>query len=298
MKKRKRYMKKIKLLNNMKNIFLPFVLILVIVANDIKAQEQTSVIRRDNLDRVSISEGISLHFRSPEEIVFVDISTNAILGDLPVPNVLRIKFNPDSIQSLKPFKEAGIITVVGESFMAQYSIYFNPDKENDYLTTQIEILPEHMTPLEFPQISMTRRELRNKCMDIQHMHPKMKNVVSKGVGLTCRLNNIYAFGDYIFIDITYKNKTNIKYDIDDITFHIEDKKIYKATNVQSIQVNPIYKLYNPKYFKRSYRNIYVFKKFTFPNNKIFKIRITEEQISGRKLDLLVEYRDLLNADTF
>lgn len=291
-------MKKIKLLNNMKNIFLPFVLILVIVANDIKAQEQTSVIRRDNLDRVSISEGISLHFRSPEEIVFVDISTNAILGDLPVPNVLRIKFNPDSIQSLKPFKEAGIITVVGESFMAQYSIYFNPDKENDYLTTQIEILPEHMTPLEFPQISMTRRELRNKCMDIQHMHPKMKNVVSKGVGLTCRLNNIYAFGDYIFIDITYKNKTNIKYDIDDITFHIEDKKIYKATNVQSIQVNPIYKLYNPKYFKRSYRNIYVFKKFTFPNNKIFKIRITEEQISGRKLDLLVEYRDLLNADTF
>ncbi|RYE54358.1 MAG: DUF4138 domain-containing protein [Sphingobacteriales bacterium] len=43
--------------------------------------------------------------------------------------------------------------------------------------------------------------------------------------------------------------------------------------------------------------MYVFKKFTFPGDKVFNIEITEKQVSGRNLSLLMAYSDLLEADT-
>jgi len=76
------------------------------------------------------------------------------------------------------------------------------------------------------------------------------------------------------------------------------KKIYKATNSQSLEIKPVYKLYDKDKFKKSYRNIYVFKKFTFPNSKVLAIRLLEEPISGRTIELKIKYSDILNADTF
>ena len=103
--------------------------------------------------------------------------------------------------------------------------------------------------------------------------------------------------DYIFLDISFKNKTNLKFDLDQLRFKIEDKKITKATNVQSIEIEPEYQLFNPESFEKKYRNIYVFKKITFPNSKVFTIELAESQISGRTLTLQVKYSDLLAADT-
>lgn len=61
---------------------------------------------------------------------------------------------------------------------------------------------------------------------------------------------------------------------------------------------PVLKLYDSKEFKKSFHNIYVFKKFTFPNSKILKVRMIEEQISGRMIEIKIKYSDILNADTF
>jgi len=49
---------------------------------------------------------------------------------------------------------------------------------------------------------------------------------------------------------------------------------------------------------KNFRNIYVFKKFTYPNSKVMKIRLLEEQLSGRTIEMVVKYSDILNADTF
>ncbi|RYE16533.1 MAG: DUF4138 domain-containing protein, partial [Sphingobacteriaceae bacterium] len=91
--------------------------------------------------------------------------------------------------------------------------------------------------------------------------------------------------------------TNLRYDIDQVRFKIEDKKLVKSTNDQSLEVTPEFILNGSKMFKRSFRNIYVFQKFTFPGDKVFDIQITEKQVSGRNLDLLMAYSDLLEADT-
>lgn len=113
-----------------------------------------------------------------------------------------------------------------------------------------------------------------------------------------QLNNVYVLEDYIFMDITLSNKSNLSYNVDGIHFSIEDKKIYKATNNQSVEMKPIFKLYGSKKFQKNFRNIYVFKKFTYPNSKVFNIRFFEEQVSGRTIEMKMKYSDILNADTF
>ena len=53
-----------------------------------------------------------------------------------------------------------------------------------------------------------------------------------------RLNNIYSVGDYFFIDFSIENKTNIRFDIDEIRIKLTDKKLAKATNAQTIELTP------------------------------------------------------------
>ena len=113
-----------------------------------------------------------------------------------------------------------------------------------------------------------------------------------------QINNVYVMSDYIFLDMTFKNNSNLSYDIEDLKFSIEDKKIYKATNNQSIEMTPIFQLNPQKHFRKNFRNIYVFKKFTFPNSKVMMIRLIEEQLSGRTIEMKVNYSDILKADTF
>jgi hypothetical protein len=103
-------------------------------------------------------------------------------------------------------------------------------------------------------------------------------------------------GDYIFLDIGFQNETNIKYDIDELRFKIDDKKINKATNVQSLEIKPDFTLFDQPFFKKYYRNIFIFKKFSFPGNKVLYIEMSEKQLSGRIISLKISYKDVLDAD--
>ncbi|MGY3212427.1 hypothetical protein ACVW2L_001480 [Mucilaginibacter sp. HD30] len=88
----------------------------------------------------------------------------------------------------------------------------------------------------------------------------------------------------------------MQYDIEDLRFRIADKKVAKATNVQSYELKPVFVLFNIAAFRKNYRNIFVFKKLSFPGNKILQAELSEKQISGRVLSLKIAYRDVLDAD--
>ena len=113
-----------------------------------------------------------------------------------------------------------------------------------------------------------------------------------------RLNNLYSIGDYFFVDYSIENATNIKFDIDEIRLKLNDKKITKATNNQTIDIKPTLILNRTTSFKKGYRNVVVIKKMTFPNDKILTIEMSEKQISGRTLKLDINYEDVLAADSF
>lgn len=289
----------------MKSIFLT---LLIFTAQFLSAQTATKEQITSELPEIEITEGINLHIISPEPIQYVDLSTQQLTGDLPATNIARIKItDPAEADGKGKVKSSGrysvganigIITVVGQSFIAQYkAVYRSPENLNT--VTNIHIQPEAMQPIEFDKMTFSNLELRNFALDIIRKKSE-KNPVQqkKSLKLIFQLNNVYVMSDYIFLDMTFKNDSNLGYDIEDLKFSIEDKKIYKATNNQSIELAPIFKLNGQKHFRKNFRNIYVFKKFTYPNSKVLMIRMIEEQLSGRTIEMKVNYSDILKADTF
>ena len=282
--------------------------LLLFTAQFLTAQTATKEQIISDLPEIEITEGINLHIISPEPIQYVDLSTLKLTGDLPATNIARIKItdSPESNETEKIKKQTtftsgqniGIITVVGQSFIAQYkAIYRN--SENLNTVTNIHIQPEHMQPIELDKMVFSNLELRKFSMDIIQKKSEKNPIREKeNLQLNIQLNNVYVMSDYIFLDITFKNNSNLSYDIEDLKFSIEDKKIYKATNNQTIEMTPIFQLNPQKHFRKNFRNIYVFKKFTFPNSKVMMIRLIEEQLSGRTIEMKINYSDILKADTF
>ena len=281
--------------------------LLLLTASFLTAQTATTEQMSSDLPELEITEGINLHMISPEPIQYVDLSTDKLTGDLPATNIARIKITDNRVSEKDKKKQfnplfsgdtVGIITVVGQSFIAQYkAVYRNGDNLNT--VTNIHIQPEAMQPVEFDKMVLSNFELRKFAMAIIQKRDEKKPVrAEQNLNLNMQLNNVYVFGDYIFLDMTFRNTSNLSYDMEALKFSIEDKKIHKATNNQSIEMTPVFQLNPQKHFRKNFRNIYVFKKFTYPNSKVMMIRLIEEQLSGRTIEMKVNYSDILKADTF
>ena len=254
--------------------------IAIIIAESVKAQ--------DTLPVVHLPQNLTVHFISPEPIQYVDISSKEVLGDLPLKNVLRIKLKDTSAS----FKDA-IITIAGEKFIAQYHVV--PGGNSFF--TEINIMPADTRPLDIAGIGFSQNQLKAMSLNLVAGgagHPVEK---IKAFGIRGQLNHVYTLGDYIFLDISYRNKTRLKYDVEDFKFKVNDKKVTKASNVQTVELHPEFILFDVPSFEKYYRNIFVFKKMTFPGNKLLHIELSEKQLSGRIITLSISYKDILNADT-
>ena len=238
---------------------------------------------------IFVNENISTHFVSPEPIKYVDISTDDVAGDIPVDNIFRIK-------PKKGNPKLGIVTIVGERFMVQYKLAYAPTAQ---AASEVRIDPTLVDEYLNPEVSMSLQDMKRFSLLAIQNKPSTAagTITTRKDKMTVMVNNIYTIGDYFFIDLAMKNKANIKYDIDQVRFKIEDKKQVKATNFQQLEVLPVYQLFDVKTFQRKYRNVFVFKKFTFPDEKVFNIEIAEDQVSDRTISLKVDYTDILKADT-
>ncbi|ADY38180.1 bacteroides conjugative transposon TraN protein (plasmid) [Phocaeicola salanitronis DSM 18170] len=242
----------------------------------------------EELKVIYVNKDVSTHFVAMEDIKYVDISINDIVGDIPTSNTLRVK----------PIKEgaSGVITIVTERFLVQYLLVYTSDLAKTY--TRFTIPYADLKSYMNPETNMTKSQMYDYAYRMFISDNKFYDVSSKSNLMKIRLNNIYTFDKYFFIDISMINRSNIRYDIDQIRFKIEDKKQTKATNFQSIEILPLMQVNNNKVFKKNYRNIFVFEKFTFPDEKVLTVEISEKQISGRTITLRIDYADVLNADSF
>lgn len=251
--------------------------LLLLLTLQVKAQ--------DKLPEVHLPTEGDLHFISPEPIQYVDISNKHIEGNIALPNLLRLRFKDSCWND-------AIVTIAGEKFIAQYHLWPVTSTENE----TIEIKPSDMRPLDISGIGLSHPQLKQLAYNL-FCSSRSKNVCqTKAFGIIARVNHIYSAGDYVFLDLSYKNKTNLNYDIDEFSFKIDDKKVTKASNVQSVEIKPELALFDVPSFSKYYRNIFVFKKMTFPGNKVLNIELNEKQISGRVITLQVSYKDVLAAD--
>jgi conjugative transposon TraN protein len=257
-----------------------FSYLLVLIAPALYAQ--------DKLPVIYLPENLTIHFISPEPIQYVDISTKELVGDLPLKNVLRLKLR----DSLKTFT-GSVVTIAGEKFIAQYKLM--PGYPG--VPTEVNIVPEDTKPLDISGIGLSQNQIKNLSLSLIAKSPDKRVEKVKAFGIKGQLNHVYTVGDYIFLDLSFHNKTNLKYDIADFRFKVDDKKVTKAANNQSIEITPEFVLLNQPAFAKSYRNIFVFKKMSFPGNKVLRAELSEKQISGRIITLSISYQDILDADT-
>ena len=145
---------------------------------------------------------------------------------------------------------------------------------------------------------MSVGEMSRYAIRIYNTKRSVENIHTKKDKMKAWVNHICSAGDYFFIDFSLENKTKIPYDISEIRVKLEDKKQKKATNYQSVELTPEYMLSYNKHFKKRYRKVLVVKKLTFPEAKVLKIEVSENQISGSTIELNINYDDVLDADCF
>ncbi|WP_290393616.1 conjugative transposon protein TraN [uncultured Duncaniella sp.] len=250
-------------------------------------------------EKIYVNDEVTTHIIMPENIKMVDISTTKLIGNQCADNIVRIKpyIDNDSIQTYYRENELmATLTLIGERHMAQYDIIFTHTPAR---AASIHHVPySHTESYVNPEVSMPEAEMARYAWAVYGSDRKYNQVVSKAHGMKAIVNNIYSIGDYFFIDYSLQNKTKIPYDIEELRIKLTDKKEVKATNSQTIELTPAYSLNVAKKFKKNYRNVLVIPKLTFPDEKVLRLEISENQISGRVITLTIEYEDILNADGF
>ena len=247
------------------------------------------------MEQLTINENVTTVITASEPVRFVDISTDAVVGDQPINNTIRLK--PKEGADVHADGDIlAIVTIVTERYRTQYALIYTTRLQE--AVTDKQILASENIPYHNPSVSMSTEDMTIYARKIWNSPARIRNVSTKQHRMTMRLNNIYAVGEYFFIDFSIENRTNIRFDIDEMRIKLNDKKISKATNAQMIELTPAMVLDLSKTFKYGYRNVLVLKKMTFPNDKVLSIEISEKQISGRTISLDIDYEDVLYADSF
>ena len=247
----------------------------------------------EEMERLTVNEQVTTVITATDPIRFVDISTDKIAGDQPINNTIRLKPKEGAHEDGEVL---AIVTIVTERYRSQYALLYTTRLQEAVTDKVVQRMEQ--TAYHNPAVSLSTEDMYRIARNIWSSPAKWRDVKTKRHRMEMRLNNIYAVGDYFFIDYSIENKTNIRFDIDEIRLKLADKKISKATNNQVIELTPEMQLEQTQSFKYGYRNILVVKKLTFPNDKILTIEMSEKQISGRTISLNIDYEDVLCADSF
>ena len=250
---------------------------------------------------ILINDEVTTHIVMPEDIKMVDLSTTKVIGNQCADNIVRIKPYVETGPEVEPtsYREGellGTLTLIGERHLAQYDVVYTatPTRAASIYQVQYPGLQSYINP----EVSMPKSEMARYAWAVYGSDRKFNQLVFSANGMKAIVNNIYSIGDYFFIDYSLQNKTKIAYDIEEMRVKLTDKKEVKATNSQTIELTPAYSLNLAKRFKKKYRNVLVIPKLTFPDEKVLRIEISENQISGRVITMTIEYDDILNADGF
>lgn len=250
-------------------------------------------------EKILVNSEVTTHIVMPENIKMVDLSTTKIIGNQCADNIVRIKpfIEADSVPThYREGELMGTLTLIGERHLAQYDVVYTaaPSRAASIHRVTYAGLDSYINP----EVSMPQSEMARYAWAVYGSGRKYNQVVSRANGMKAIVNNIYSIGDYFFIDYSLQNSTKIAYDIAEVRVKLTDKKEVKATNSQTVELSPVYSLNLARKFKKNYRNVLVLDKLTFPDEKVLRIEISENQISGRVITLTVEYDDILNADGF
>ena len=173
-----------------------------------------------------INKDITTFIVSGDEIKLMDISLDSrhVVGNQPSTNIVRIK----PVKDMPNGADLGVLTVVAERNITQFNLIYVDD--SDLATTQYNIRETDGVSYLNPGVDMPKRDMYMYCWRIINSGRKFYDVSAGNYGIKIRLNNIYSIGNYFFIDFSLSNRTNIRFDIEEIRIKLTDKKRTKNWN--------------------------------------------------------------------
>ena len=170
----------------------------------------------DDMQYLTINENVTTVITASEPVRFVDISTDK-----------DVHHDGDVL---------AVVTIVTERYRTQYALIYT--SRMDEAVTEKTISLDERVPYNNPAVSMSTEDMTRYARQIWASPARFRNVSTKMHRMTIRLNNIYSVGEYFFIDFSVENRTNIRFDIDQLRVKLNDKKTSKATTVQTIELKP------------------------------------------------------------
>jgi len=247
----------------------------------------------NNIARFDIPLNATTTIISPDPIVLVDISSDKAQGELspatdnrifrikPTATLLENDFVVVTVVTKKYVSVIKLIARNKQAMQAVYTIAINPG--DTYRLDEFNSLGSG----DFQKLALYALTKKRAIHGIK----------AKSNGLQAWVGNIFIAGDHILVDLSLINKTDLPYDIESIRFRIIDKYTVSEHVSQEMEILPEYTLYDKDnwQFTSQWRNLFIFPKFTYPDNKVFQIEIQEKQISGRKILINIDYAQVLHC---
>lgn len=125
---------------------------------------------------------------------------------------------------------------------------------------------------------------------------EVKHIGCKRFGIQYLLKGIYSHNGLLYFHMQLKNSSNVPFDIDHLTFKIEDKKVAKRTAIQEQVLWPLRAHNNVQVIpgKSAERTIFTLPKFTIPDDKQLVVELYEKN-GGRHQSFTIENADLVRA---
>ncbi|MCU7618448.1 conjugative transposon protein TraN [Chryseobacterium sp. PBS4-4] len=248
--------------------------------------------------KMEVTYNKTTHLIFPSPIRYVDLGSENLIANKAedVGNVLRIKAG---IRDFEEETNFSVITQDGKfyNFDVFYSSY--PDTLNyDLLKLQRQHEKEYSTEVLLEDLKGESASLTELLMKTLHENPKgsIKHVGSKSFRIHFLLNSLYIHEGKFYFVLKLRNKSNLPYDIDFVSFKIIDKKNFKRTVVQDKVLTPIrqYLVTKTINHQSDEKVVYLLDQFTLLEDQILEIEVYERE-GGRHQKVRVKNKDLISA---
>jgi conjugative transposon TraN protein len=274
-----------------KCVFLESIVLLLIALQSLAQNEDYSFIPSAHL---SITYNKTTNLIFPFSVQSIDRGSKDILVQQPkgTQNVVQIKADkPDFTQT-----NLSIITIDGKLYSFTVDYTAQPSQLNIIIGKQnlstSDSTFKHAVMLSSGNNEVLMQAVAQKFLSAKDV-PGKKN---KHNQMELRLNGIYINHDILYFRLQLKNKSNLSYDLDAITFILKDSQKSKRAATQEIELQPIYNYGSFKTVqgKSSASCIIALPKFTLPDAKYLSVQVLEKN-GGRDLHLRLGNRHIMQA---
>ncbi|MDM1377030.1 conjugative transposon protein TraN [Myroides marinus] len=277
---------------------IKYVLLCLLAVKTVTAQNSTKSINLSNAAatpyEIELTQNKTTHILFPSSIEYVDLGSSEIIANKveATSNVLRLKSVKEDI------KPTNFTAITNDGKYYSFNVIYNEqpiqlsydltkfEKQNS--KKQSEVLFKDLGSISPSLVDLFMKAIIKK-------NKKELNIKSKTYGVEAWLKSIYSQDGKLYFHISINNKSNLPYEVDNVSFKIKDRRTTKRTTIQEVSLKPIrnYRDFQTINSQSKQDNIFMLDQFTLSDKQILLIEINEKN-GVRNQVLKVKSSDILN----